>query len=95
MNVVFLSKSLDETAGGLLPVMQHLCQHLSGLDVAVSPLGVDLSENGNISSGWNGKIYTFSCRGPKSVGISPEMISALNKLDPDIVDLEAPSRMVY
>ena len=40
METVFLSKSLDESAGGLLPVMQKLASNLRDFGVRVTAMGV-------------------------------------------------------
>lgn len=86
MDVVFLSKSLDLCAGGLLPVMQELASKLLVFDVDVTPLGLDSQNPSLFPSGWNKfEIQTFKSIGPMSIGYSPDLYSALVCENPDLL----------
>jgi glycosyltransferase involved in cell wall biosynthesis len=86
MNVVFLSKSLGQNSGGLLPVMQKLGTNLKDFGVYITSMGIKGNEKDENDDGWGSLISkSFPCHGPRSIGYSPEMYYELLSINPDMV----------
>ena len=86
MDIAFLSKSLDDSAGGLLPVMQRLACNLKDHQARVTAMGVGAHDAQSPDAGWEDiATRNYPCSGPGSIGYSPELAADLTALDPEIV----------
>lgn len=86
MEIVYLSKSLDESAGGLLPVMQKLASNLRDYGARVTAIGVDGDNKQEMAPGWDDlEIHTYPYIGPKAIGFSPSLAAELTMRNPSLV----------
>ena len=86
MKIALLSKSLGPEAGGMLPVMRAMGNHLSALGLDIHAFGIRDKQNSLPTEGWQGAATSVhGWHGPHAFGFSPAMMAALRKFSPDLL----------
>lgn len=89
LRVLLLTAKLSPASGGLAVSVPHMARGIDALDgVAVDVMGTLDPADPEAAMGWGPRVHAFPVAGPLALQRAPGMAPALERLAPDIVDVQ-------
>lgn len=87
--IALLTSTLSSAAGGLSASVPHLAHGLARVGAReINVLGLEDPSDPGAADGWGPQVHAHRPAGPRAFGYAPGLASTLDRLAPDIVDVQ-------